>query len=94
MADTLTIALDPEAAERLRRLASASGESVEALAKGVLEETAAEFEGAMGDDAELKRRIAAWKAERASISADDVHAYIKARAADPKTIRPAPTKAE
>lgn len=79
MADTLTIPLAPEVAEQLRRLASASGESVESLAKNVLEETAAEFEGAMGDDAELARRIAAWKANKVSIAAREVHAAMRAR---------------
>ena len=88
----LTITLDAETADRLRRLASASGESVEALAKGVLEETAAEFAGAMGDDQELARRIAAWKVDRASIAADDVHAYLRARAVNPDTPRPPATK--
>ena len=79
MADTLTIPLTPEVAEQLRRLASASGESVESLAKNVLEETAAEFEGAMGDDAELARRIVDWKANKVSIPAHEVHAALRAR---------------
>jgi len=77
MADTLTIPLAPEVAERLRRLASESGESLESLAQGLLEETAAEFDGAMGDDAELRRRIEAWKADRTSVSADDLHAELR-----------------
>lgn len=82
MADTLTIPLDPDVAERLRRLASESGESLEALAKGLLEETAAEFDGAMGDDAELRRRVAAWKADRASVPADELHAELRASEAE------------
>jgi predicted transcriptional regulator len=73
MADTLTIPLAPELAERLRQLAQATGESVEALAKNVLEDTVAEFGDAMGDDDELRRRIEAWKADRVSTPAEEVH---------------------
>ena len=78
MADTLIIPLAPEVVERLRQLASATGESLEALAQGVLEETVAEFDTAMGDDDELKRRIAIWKADREGVSADDVHQAMRA----------------
>jgi predicted transcriptional regulator len=92
MADKLTIPLHPEAAKRLRQLASASGESLEAMAQGLLEDTAAEFDGAMGDDAELARRVAAWKADGLSIASEDVHAWLKARLKDPGAPRPVPTR--
>ena len=77
MADTLTIPLAPEVVERLRQLASATGESLESLAQGVLEDTVAEFDSAMGDDEELKRRLEAWKADRISIPADEVHQKLR-----------------
>lgn len=78
MADTLTIPLAPEVVERLRQLASATGESLESLAQGVLEDTVAEFDSAMGDDDELKRRIADWKANRDGVPADEVHQAMRA----------------
>jgi predicted transcriptional regulator len=92
MADTLTIPLAPEAAERLRRLAEASGETLEALAQGLLEDTAAEFDSAMGDDAELARRIALWREHRFGVPAEDVHAWLEARLTDPNAPKPAPTR--
>ena len=92
MADTLIISLEPEVIERLRLLAEATGEPVEALARGLLEDTAAEFDGGMGDDAELARRIAAWKADRLSVPSEDVHAWLRARLTDPNALRPIPTK--
>ena len=92
MADTLTIPLTPQAADRLRRLAEASGETLEALARGLLEDAAAEFDGAMGDDAELSRRIALWREHRLGVSAEDVHAWLEARLTDPDAPRPLPTR--
>jgi len=89
MADTLTIPLTPEAAERLRELAEAAGESVEALARGLLEDTAAQFDGAMGDDVELARRIALWREHRTGASADDVHNWLEARLKNPNAPKPA-----
>jgi hypothetical protein len=44
MTDTLTVKLDPETAARLRRVAAAEGESVEALVKRVLEDVAIELD--------------------------------------------------
>jgi predicted transcriptional regulator len=38
MADTLTLQIDPETVAELRRIASETGESVEALAKRLLED--------------------------------------------------------
>lgn len=69
MADTLTISLarkSPNACAASRR-----------NPQGLLEETAAAFDGAMGDNAELRRRIDAWKADRASVSADELHAELR-----------------
>lgn len=88
MADTLTIPLTPQAAEQLRKLAEAAGESVEDLAQGLLEDTAAQFEGAMGDDAELARRIALWREHRTGASAGDVHDWLEARLKDPGAPKP------
>lgn len=88
MADTITLSLTPEVMERLRRLADASGESVEAVAQGVLEETAAEFDDLMGDDAELARRLAEWREHRLGVPADEVHAWLNARRTDPNAPRP------
>ncbi len=92
MADTLTISLTPEALARLRRLAEASGQSLETLASAVLEDTALEADGAMGDDAELARRVAAWRETRAGVPADEVHAWLEARAADVAAPRPKPRR--
>lgn len=92
MADTLTISLAPEVIERLRRLAEASGEPLEALARDVLEETAAEFEGAMGNDAELQRRIAVWKRDRLGVSGDEVHGWLRQLETDPDASAPTPKR--
>lgn len=79
MADTITIPLTPEAAARLRQLAETAGESVEDLARGLLEDTAAEF--GVDDDAELARRVALWREHRAGSSAEDVFRRLEARLA-------------
>lgn len=92
MADTLTISLDPHVIERLRRLAEATGEPLEDLARGVLEDTVAEFDGAMGDDAELQRRIAVRKHDRMGVPASEVHAWLRQLATDPNAPAPAPKR--
>ncbi len=88
MTDSLVISLEPEVIERLRKLAEATGEPVEALARGLLEDTAAEFDGGMGDDAELVRRIALWRQHRLGIRADEVHGWLETRVADPQAPMP------
>lgn len=92
MPDTLTIPLTPGAAHRLRRLAEASGETLEELAQGLLQDVAAEFDGAMGDDGELARRIALWREHRLGVSAAEVHAWLEARLADSAAPAPAPIR--
>ena len=46
MSDTLTVKLDPETVARLRRVAAAEGESVEALVERVLEDVSIELDRA------------------------------------------------
>jgi len=81
MADTLTIPLTPEAAARLRQLAETAGESLEELAQGLLEDTAAEFGDVSGNDAELARRVELWREHRSGASAEDVFRRLEARLA-------------
>lgn len=63
MADTLTLQIDPETAEHLRRAAAETGESVEALAKRILEEAAVDlsepYHSPLTDEqlADLDRRL-------------------------------------
>ncbi len=83
MTDTLTIPLTAEAAERLRRLAEVSGETVEELAQSLLEDAATEFDDRMGDDAELARRIALWREHRLGVAAGEAHAWLEARLTNP-----------
>ena len=63
MADTLTLQIDPETAEQLRRIAEKSGESIEVIAEHLLEQAAAErdapdqYELSKEQLADLKERL-------------------------------------
>lgn len=77
---------------RLRQLAEASGEPVEELARGVLEDTVADVDEAMGDDQEIDRRIADWKENRLGVTAAEMHAWLRALAVDPDAPPPMPKR--
>jgi predicted transcriptional regulator len=91
---SITLDLPPETAARLRRAAEASGESVEALAARAVEDLAAELgeaiEGNWGDDAELERRIAAWRANPTGVPAEEVHAWLQSLGTDHPLPEPQP----
>ncbi|MET0547466.1 MAG: hypothetical protein ABWZ40_14280 [Caulobacterales bacterium] len=76
MAQQITLNIDAKAAERLERLASETGETVEALAQRVLEDAAEDIGGDLGDDAELGRRIALWRETRAAVDGAQVHDWL------------------
>lgn len=59
MADTLTINLTPDAADRLRRLAADHGQSVEEFTRQLVEDATDELSHELSEDqlAELRRRV-------------------------------------
>jgi predicted transcriptional regulator len=88
MADTVTLSLDPETAEQLRRVAAESGESLESIAERVLAEAAAGLAGEEIEDPDLTRRIDAWQGARESVPSDEVHAYLRSLLTDNPLPRP------
>ncbi len=92
MSNPLTLDLDADLAERLRAAAEVDGESVEVFARRVLAD--AVDLASLGDDAELGRRIEAWRNAHASAPSSEVHAWLRSLSTDSPLVRPSVRKAE
>lgn len=93
MADTITLSLDPETTEQLRRVAAESGESIEAVAQRVLVEAAAGLTDDEGEDDDLRQRIDAWERTREGVPSAEVHAYLRSLLTDNPLPRPVARRA-